>query len=205
MNTKMKLLLWRVKNYPFVSIGIVVINFIVFLLCMIFPQIYEKGYNGIYQVLLQKEYGRVVWSTFLHSDAGHIFNNMIIVLFMGSMLEEKIGHWFYGGIYFLAGIGGNLLSLLVNWWHEDYTISLGASGAVFGLDGLLLAMILFMGSRMNLSKERVIIVVFLSLYSGFQSTGIDNAAHVGGLITGFLLGIPVCILCERNKKRRLWK
>ena len=78
MNTKMKLLLWRVKNYPFVSIGIVVINFIVFLLCMIFPQIYEKGYNGIYQVLLQKEYGRVVWSTFLHSDAGHIFNNMII-------------------------------------------------------------------------------------------------------------------------------
>lgn len=199
MNAKMRVLLWKIKKYPFVSIGIVAVNVIVFILCMIFPQIYEKGYNGIYQVLTEKEYARVLWSTFLHSDARHIFNNMIIVLFMGTMLEENVGHGLYAGIYFLAGIGGNLLSLLVNWWHGDYTVSLGASGAVFGLDGLLLAMVLFMGSRVQLAKERVILVVFLSLYSGFQSSGIDNAAHVGGLITGFLLGIPACMICRKKE------
>lgn len=204
MSAKLKLLLWRAKKYPFVSIGIVTINVIVFILCMIFPQIYEKGYNGIYQVLIEKEYARVIWCTFLHSDTGHIFNNMIIVLFMGTMLEEKIGHWLYAAIYFLAGLGGSGLSLLVNWWHGDYTVSLGASGAVFGLDGLLLAMVLFMGNQLGLAKERVILVIFLSLYSGFQSAGIDNAAHVGGLISGFLLGMPACILCGRNKNKRMW-
>lgn len=204
MNNKLKVLLWKIKRYPFISISIAAINLLVFLLCKIFPAIYSGGYSGIYEVLYCKEYGRIIWSMFLHSDAEHIFNNMIIVVFLGSILEEQIGHFWYGLIYFISGIGANIFSLAVKYVNYDFAGSLGASGAVFGLDGLLLATVLFMGNRLELPITRVILVIFLSVYSGFTSSGIDNAAHVGGLVLGFLLGIllSVGMRAGKNKKRR---
>lgn len=198
MKTKCRLLWWKIKRQPFVSIGIVGINLLIFLLCMIFPWFYEKGLCGIYQVLFEKEYGRIVWSMFFHSDAQHIFNNMIIVLFLGSILESQVGHFMYGLVYFISGIAADIFSLVIKWFHQDWAVSIGASGAVFGLDGLLLAMTLFMGDRIDIPVGRVIFVVFLSVYSGFSNPGIDNAAHVGGLLVGFLLGIPICIYQRRK-------
>ncbi len=195
-------LFWKqILKYPFVSIAIVGINLLVFILCMIFPQIYDKGGCGIYQVLYCKDYARVLWSTFLHSDAEHIFNNMIIVLFMGSMLEQQVGHIKYGLVYFVSGIGASLFSLWVKWYQYDWAVSIGASGAVFGLDGLLLAMVLFRREYMDLPVARVILVVFLSVYSGFSQNGIDNAAHVGGLLLGFVLGTGICIYMNVKRNR----
>lgn len=204
MNNKIKVFLWKIKRYPFVSISIVAINLLVFLLCIIFPAIYERGYSSVYEVLSCKEYGRIVWAMFLHSDAEHIFSNMIIVMFLGSMLEEEIGHFWYGLVYFISGIGANIFSLAVKYVTYDQAGSLGASGAVFGLDGLLLATVLFMGNRLELPPARVIFVIFLSVYSGFTSSGIDNAAHVGGLLLGFLLGILISVGMKvyQNRKRR---
>ena len=200
MKAKTRLFWRQIKGQPFVSITIVGINLIVFLLCIFFSGIYEKGYCGIYDVLLNKEYGRVLWSMFLHADAEHIFSNMIIVFFLGSMLETQAGHFLYGLVYFISGLGANAFSLLVKWYHQDWAVSIGASGAVFGLDGLLLAMALFMRGRIDIPIERVIIVVFLSIYSGFSNQGIDNAAHVGGLLVGFLLGIAICMYLRRKQR-----
>lgn len=194
-------LFWKqIKKYPFVSIAIVGINLLVFILCMIFPQIYDKGGSGIYQVIFCKDYARVLWTMFLHSDAEHIFNNMIIVMFMGSMLEQQVGHIKYGLVYFVSGIGASLFSLWVKWYQYDWSVSIGASGAVFGLDGLLLAMVLFRRDYMDLSVARVLLVVFLSVYSGFAHSGIDNAAHVGGLFLGFVLGAGICIYMNAKRK-----
>ncbi len=199
---KMKLLMWKLKRQPFVSISLVVINVIVYLLCLIFEEMYQYGACGIWEVFQDKEYGRILWSMFLHADAEHIFSNMILVAFLGSMLEREIGHLTYGIIYFISGIGGNLVSLLYNLMRNDYTVSIGASGAVFGLDGLLIAMVLFLGERMrDFSVERVVVVVLLSLYSGFTHSGIDNAAHLGGLLVGFLSGIVACIIIRRLEDR----
>lgn len=200
MKAKTRLFWWQIKGRPFVSITIVGINLIVFLLCIFFPEIYEKGYCGIYDVLLNKEYGRVLWSMFFHADAEHIFSNMIIVFFLGSMLETQVGHFLYGLVYLISGLGANAFSLLVKWYHQDWAVSIGASGAVFGLDGLLLAMALFMRGRIDIPIERVIIVVFLSIYSGFSNQGIDNAAHVGGLLVGFLLGIAICMYLRKKQR-----
>ncbi len=180
------------------SIGIVGISVLIFLLCKIFPMFSEKGYCGIYSVLYEKEYARVVWSMFFHSDAAHIFNNMIIVLFLGSILESQVGHLMYGLVYFISGIGADIFSLAVKWYHQDWAASIGASGAVFGLDGLLLAMALLLRDRVDIPIGRVIFVVFLSVYSGFSNPGIDNAAHVGGLFVGFLVGIPICLYQRRK-------
>lgn len=198
MKAKYRLWWWKIKRQPFVSIGIVGINLLIFLLCIIFPWFYEKGYCGIHNILYEKEYTKVIWSMFFHSDARHIFNNMIIVLFLGSILESQVGHLLYGVVYFISGIGANLFSLAVKWFHQDWAVSIGASGAVFGLDGLLLAMVLLMRDRIELDIGRVIFVVFFSLYSGFSQIGIDNAAHMGGLLGGFLLGMPICLYLRKK-------
>ena len=72
---------------------------------------------------------------------------------------------------------------------------------MFGLDGVLVAMVLFWGKKPNdMTPQRVILVVLLSLYSGFTSTNVDNAAHIGGLITGFTAGCIVCAIRHVGKK-----
>lgn len=187
--------LWRkVRQYPYVSIALVSINCIVFLLSQILGERFSMaGYLGVRGILLEKEYGRFIWSMFLHSDLEHLFNNMILLLFMGSMLEDAIDHLPYGILYFLSGIGGGALSLWVKYISEDWSVSLGASGAIFGLDGLLLAVVILLRDRVpHITPIRVGLMIALSLYSGFTGANIDNVAHVGGLLTGFIVGLIIC-------------
>ena len=94
------------------------------------------------------------------------------------------------------------MSLWAKVVNNDISGSLGASGAIFGLDGVLLAMVLFSGRRMeNVTPARVMLMVLYSLYSGFTGQNIDNAAHVGGLVTGFLAA-SVMIFLQRGRHRR---
>jgi len=162
------------------------------------------GKLNAFKVLEKKEYGRILWAMFLHGDISHIFNNMFILFFLGAMIEKEVGHIKYSFLYFISGIGGNLLSLLVKVKTNDLSASLGASGAIFGLDGVLLAMVFFSGRKMeNVTPLRVLLMIAFSLYSGFSGENIDNAAHVGGLITGFLAASVLCLL--QNRKRRAQK
>lgn len=189
------------KSEPIVSIVLVAINVLVFIICNITGDLlYDIGMLDTYHVLAEKEYGRILWSMFLHSGMPHLFNNMLILFFMGSMIEKEVGHIWYGSLYFLSGIGGNLMSLWVKLSNRDLAASLGASGAIFGLDGVLLAMVLFSGRRMeNVTPLKVMFMIGYSLYSGFTGDNIDNAAHVGGLITGFLAAVIMCFLRRRGK------
>ena len=116
------------------------------------------------------------------------------------MLEREIGHIALAVLYFLSGTGGNLLSLWMKVQNMDMAGSLGASGAIFGLDGVLLALVFFGNRNMEtVTLKRVLIMIALSLYSGFTGGNIDNAAHVGGLITGFLAGSVWCALQKRKE------
>lgn len=191
----------RWKELPLVSGALVAINVIVYIVGL-FPGsvLYARGNLNAIDVLLNREYGRIIWSVFLHADVQHLFNNMLILFFLGSMIEKEVGHLCYALLYFLSGIGGNLLSLFVKVMGNQMSHSIGASGAVFGLDGVLLAMVLFAGRRMpRVTPGRVLAMIVLSLYSGFSGHNIDNAAHVGGLIMGFLGGCVVCILQRRRR------
>ena len=190
------------KFQPIVSTMLVTVNAVVFVLCHFTDGLYEAGVLDVYSVLAQKEYGRILWSMFLHSGLSHLFNNMMILFFLGSMIEKEVGHVFYAAAYFLSGIGGNILSLLSRALQGDPTASLGASGAVFGLDGVLLAMVLFSGREMeNVTPARVLLMIVYSLYSGFTGQNIDNVAHVGGLLTGFLAASAICLF-RRLRGRR---
>lgn len=186
----------KVSAQPFVSIALVSINVMVFMACAMFGDyLYTAGYVGIQGVLLDKEYGRLIWGMFLHGDVNHLFSNMILLLFMGSMLEKAIGHLSYCLVYFVSGICGNLLSLLVRMLQSDWSVSIGASGAIFGLDGLLLVVVLMLRHRMkDITPARVGIMIVLSLYSGFSGAAVDNVAHVGGLLVGIVMGFAICLI-----------
>lgn len=194
----------RWKELPIVSGVLVVINVLVFLISLFTgSRLYIAGGLDAYAVLAKGEYGRIVWAMFLHSGTAHLFNNMLILFFMGSMIEKEVGHICYALLYFLSGIGGNLLSLYTKVMNNDMSVSIGASGAVFGLDGVLLAMVLFCGRKMpTVTPVRVVAMIALSLYSGFSGSNIDNAAHVGGLIVGFMGGCIVCILQRRRRGKQ---
>ncbi len=192
------------KDLPVVSGVLVGINVIIYILCAFWgEQLYVMGNLNAYSVLLQKEYGRIVWAMFLHGGTGHLFNNMLILFFMGAMIEKEVGHVWYLLLYFFSGIVGNMFSLFMKVMSSDMSGSMGASGGVFGLDGVLLAMVLFSGKRMqNVTPVRVMVMIGFSLYSGFTGSNIDNAAHVGGLVTGFLGGCLVCIMQRRRRERQ---
>jgi rhomboid protease GluP len=200
---RMSCLLKKYRDLPLVSAILVIANIIVFFLCIFTGDLlYDMG--GVHRVgiLVRHEYGRLLWALFLHADISHLFNNMVILFFLGSMLEKEIGHVRFCVIYFLSGIGGNVFSLAAKVMSGSNALSIGASGAVFGLDGLLLAMVLFSGSfRSTASPARVILMIVLSLYDGFMGTHIDNAAHVGGLVIGFIAGVVWCLV-QKIKNRQ---
>lgn len=189
------------KEVPYISAALVIINVILFMICTFTGDLlYNMGGLEYRSVVDFGQYGRLLWSMFLHADVQHIFNNMVILFFLGAMIEKEIGHLRYGMFYLISGLGGSVLSLIYKGMTGTTAISFGASGAVFGLDGVLLALVLFSGKRMeNVTLPRVFLMIGYSLYSGFTGHNIDNAAHVGGLVTGFLLGAIMCMTDNRKR------
>ena len=199
MNVRLRLL----KYKPVVSIALVAVNVAVFLLCRLSGELMYKGDLDAVRILYYNEYGRILWSMFLHSGIDHLCNNMLILFFLGSMIENEVGHIRYTLLYFLSGMGGNLLSLYVKMINGELAASVGASGAIFGLDGVLLAMVLFSDRQMqNVTMPRVLLMILCSLYSGFVGDNIDNAAHVGGLVTGFVAATLMCLFQRRRHRRK---
>lgn len=191
------------KNQPIVSIVLVGVNILVFMLGTFYMgKIFDLGMLKPYHVLERKEYGRILWAIFLHGDVNHLLSNMFILFFLGAMIEKEVGHVSYAILYLLSGIGGNLFSLMMKVATNDMSASLGASGAIFGLDGVLLAMVLFSGRKMeNVTPVRVLLMIVCSLYSGFRGANIDNAAHIGGLAVGFAAAAIICV-CKRFRWKR---
>ena len=150
----------------------------------------EHGAMYVLNVTEQGEYYRLFTSMFLHFGFEHLMNNMVVLVLIGWNLEMEIGKVKYLIIYLLSGLGGNLLSA---WWEiqtADYAISAGASGAVFGLIGTLLYVAIRNHGRVGeISGRGIVFMIIVSLYYGFTSSGVDNMAHIGGLVTGFLLGV----------------
>ena len=195
----------RRQELPIVSGILVAANVIVYLICTFTGDLlYNIGELDAAAVLLRGEYGRIIYSMFLHAGIEHLFNNMVILFFLGAMIEKVTGHPQLLLIYLLSGIGGNICSLLYKVIAMDSMASVGASGAIFGLDGVLLAWILFDREDMpDVTPRRVVLMIILSLYSGFTAQNIDNAAHVGGLLTGFAAGALLCALRRRKRNREV--
>lgn len=135
---------------------------------------------------LDGEWWRLLTSCFVHIGIFHLLMNMYALMYIGVLLEPHLGKTRFIAAYLLTGLTSSLASL---WWHS-YTVSAGASGAIFGLYGVFLAMLttnfIEKSERKSLLTSISIFVVFNLVY-GIQG-GIDNAAHIGGLIGGIIIG-----------------
>jgi len=164
-------------------------------------------------VLQDGEYYRFITSTFVHFDIAHLANNMLLLAVLGYNLEQEKGHLKFLVIYFGSGLGGNLLSFatrnnfneiltptndtfnrlynfLVERTSDPNVLSGGASGAVFGLMGAVLGIYLKTKRPVGrLAGRGLVIMVAISLYLGLTDAGVDNAAHIGGLIFGFVIAL----------------
>jgi len=151
-------------------------------------------------VLEQGMWYTVFTSMFLHFGISHLANNMIVLYIVGDNLERAVGHWKYLVIYLAGGLCGNLLSLANSMRTQDYAVSAGASGAIFAVIGALLYIVIRNKGRLeDLSSLQLLLIIACTLYCGFVNTGIDNAAHIGGLIGGIVLGT---ILYHKKSKQR---
>ncbi len=154
-----------------------------------FPKAYEAG-----------QYWRLFTQMFLHSDLEHLINNMLLLYLLGDSLERVLGHIKYFCLYVVAGVGASIVSWQMQVVNKTAYVTLGASGAVFGVLGALLCILAVNKGRLEgLQFKKLLLMACLSLYAGFSSGGVDNAAHVGGLVIGFiaaffLKGIQIIML-----------
>ena len=135
------------------------------------------------------EWYRLITHMFLHGDIWHLGNNILLLFCLGNALEHYIGKISYVTIYFLGGILAGLGSIVYN---TGSTVSVGASGAVFSVVGAMAWLVVRNQGRLEgFTGPRMILFLLLSIYAGFVDQGVDNAAHIAGLIAGFLLAILI--------------
>jgi rhomboid protease GluP len=139
-------------------------------------------------VIYSGYYYQLFTSMFIHANIAHIAGNMLFLLIFGLRGEEMFSLPEYLSIYFLGGITGNLLSLLL----PLDTISVGASGAIFAMLG---AAIIYARRSFRQSIIGALIYAFFLLFLS-SGPGVNNFAHIGGLLTGLLIGY---VLATRRK------
>lgn len=151
------------------------------------------------------EVWRLASSAFIHGGLLHLGFNMYALWMAGRLVERVYGHAGYALVYLFAGLAGSTASAFVS----PLVASVGASGAVFGVFGALLAFLLrrrslLMPEVVKPLRRSVITVVLFNVAFGFTVPGIDNAAHLGGLLAGFLGGLLLApTLGERGIRRPL--
>ncbi|WP_373211929.1 rhomboid family intramembrane serine protease [Ruminococcus sp. 5_1_39BFAA] len=143
-------------------------------------------------IIENKEWYRLFTCMFLHFGMSHLANNMLVLFVLGQRLEPVAGKVRLLLIYILGGVGGNIFSFFLDLEKGDYAVSAGASGAVFAVMGAMIYVLVRNRGRVqDLSARQILIMAAFSLYFGFTSSGVDNAAHVGGMICGFLIAVLV--------------
>lgn len=180
------------------TVALIVINVAVFLILSAMGDtedaVFMMNHGGMYEPLIvqEHEYYRLFTSMFLHFGMSHLLNNMVLLGALGWNLELETGKIKFLIIYLVSGLGGNLLSLYYDQSLPlgERAVSAGASGAIFGLMGALLYVVIANRGRLGrLSGRGMLFMVALSLYYGLTSTGVDNWAHIGGLVCGFILSV----------------
>jgi len=139
---------------------------------------------------LSGQWWRLLSCVFVHGSLVHIAFNMWSLWNVGSLAESVYGHWTFAAIYLISGLAASVASLV---WNPQ-VLSVGASGAIFGIVGALIASFYLGGLPIPRAQgmfASLIIFAGYSLFRGFESSGIDNGAHVGGLLSGLILGAAI--------------
>lgn len=182
-----------------VNTALVAVNIVVFLILSLMGNVTDASFMAghgamVWSDVVEKgEFYRLFTSTFMHFGIEHLAQNMLILLLIGPRLERMIGGVRYLVVYIGSGLAASVASLYFTLAADPYTVSAGASGAIFGVMGGLLLLIVkdvFQKKRRRIEEiglSGMLFVIVSALSYGFTTTGVDNAAHVGGLLFGFVL------------------
>ena len=186
------------QKKPIVTTVLIVLNILIYLFMIL-----TNNYNTfIYlfstygpSIIVNGEFYRLITAAFLHGSIFHLLFNCYSLYVIGSQIESFMGKAKYLIIYLFSAVCGGLLSVLIN---DAATI--GASGAIFGL----LGSILYFGYHYRVYlgtviKSQIIPLIVLNLLVGFMNPGIDNFAHIGGLIGGVLITAAVGVKYKSSK------
>ncbi|HKM23007.1 MAG TPA: rhomboid family intramembrane serine protease [Lachnospiraceae bacterium] len=195
------------SNYTKVNFFLIIINVGVFLFLSVKGSttdavfMIEHGAMLVPCITQGHEYYRFFTCIFMHFGLEHLISNMLALYFMGDNLERAMGKVRYLLVYLGSGLGGSICSFLFLSLFEYNTVSAGASGAIFGVIGALLYVVIRnKGKLEDLTTFRVALLIGYCIFSGLSNKTIDNAAHIGGLLAGFLLSVVL----YRKKKRAEW-
>ena len=192
------------RKNVYVTTFLLFLNIILFLVLYIVGNgptaetLIKMGANNVVLLKMGQIY-RLFTYMFLHGSVIHLLTNMYSLYIIGNEVEQKYGSLRFILIYIISGITGGLLSASIS-----STISIGASGAIFGILGALL----YFGFRFRLylresMTRKILPVIFINLAIGFMLSGIDNACHIGGLIGGYLAGMAVSFPGDDKKSDRI--
>ena len=186
---------------PIITYSLVIINILMYIIPILF---------GIYETILDKysiygpavragQYYRLITGTFIHANIFHLFFNCYALAILGSQLESFLGKPKYLVVYLFSAVIGSLFSVT---FAGNY-YSIGASGAIFGLMGSLVYFgyhyRVYLG---NVIKSQIIPLILMNLGIGFLVPGIDNSAHIGGLLGGALITVALGV---KNKSSNFEK
>jgi rhomboid protease GluP len=191
----------------YVTYGLIAINVLLFTAMLIGgagifePDGYvHANWGSNYTALtLSGDWWRLLTCTFLHFGIIHLALNMYALYNIGIFLEPMLGRTRFLAAYLCTGVLASVVSL---WWHKEGVNSAGASGAIFGLVGLLLAFIVTKYIPAVIRKSLLQSVGLMAVYSliyGLKG-GVDNAAHIGGLISGFAIGYIYWLTLKPEKR-----
>lgn len=199
------------KKMPVVTYALILVNVVLyFFIALVGKEFFDFDANVLYKygALVNgnqmgdiSDYLRIFTSIFLHGGLLHLVFNMYSLYVIGPQLESFFGKVKYLIIYIVSGICGNLLSML---FLADNGISVGASGAIFGLLGALV----YFGYHYRVYlggviKSQIIPLIVINLFIGYISSGINNVAHIGGLIGGVLISIALGVKYKSGKTDRI--
>ena len=199
------------RKRAWVNGGLIILNILYFLYLEITGSsentLYMLQHGAMYGPLVMEnhEYYRLLTSIFMHFGINHIANNMLVLFILGDNMERALGSIKYLIFYLLCGVGANVVSMVFGMSNPVQAVGAGASGAIFGvIGGLLYAVMVNRGRLEDLSTRQLAAVILFSLYFGFTSAGVDNVAHVAGLVIGIVLAVILYRKPKRTPVQRLW-
>lgn len=190
-NTRVSL----VSSPAWITLALILINIAVCIAMFIahpggFDLLMLRNWGGnVGLLVINGQWWRLVSALFIHAGLFHILANMWVLWNIGRLTERLYGKWPFCAVYFGSGVIAGLSSVV---WDVNH-VSVGASGAIFGLFGAYLVFLMRADTRIPTATVRAhwlstTVFVLFNLIAGFLQAGIDNAAHVGGLLGGFALG-----------------
>lgn len=193
------------KDKSYITVGIIAINIILYAITAYLTSAYAKGsiFDSDTRVLIllgakvneliaEGQYYRLISCMFLHGGIVHLGVNMYSLYAIGPMVEKLYGKAKYIAIYFIAGICSSIFSYIFS-----TSISIGASGAIFGLLGAMLVFaIKSKGKSGNAFIKNILSVIFVNIFIGVTLPNIDNFGHIGGLLGGMLISFLVTLKTE---------